>query len=279
MIPVEIPLLKNPLIQNTILLVVVIFLVRALVLRSLQKSKFGTFEDRRRLTVHVKNFFVAVLFIGLFLIWGTELRNFALSMAAVAVAFAVASRELILCVLGGFYRVSSRPFEVGDRIAVADFRGDVVDHDFLNTKLAEIGPGIHTHQFTGRVISIPNSYFLSHPVLNESRERYQLHAFNVVTPVDKHWKVREKMLLEAAREESADYLQEAQRFLDRLSQKEGFEAPNAEPRVSFHFDKKDEMTFVVRVPTPGLRKGRIEQAILHKYMERTAHLLESSDQE
>lgn len=278
MIPVDIPWLSNPLVQNTILLVAVLFLIRTLVLRSLQQSRFGTIEDRRKLTVHIKNLLVFVLVFGLFLIWGTELRNFALSMAAVAVAFAVASRELILCVLGGIYRVSARPFEVGDRIAVADFRGDVVDHDFLNTKLVEIGPGIQTHQFTGRVISVPNSYFLSHPVLNESRERYQLHAFNVVTPVDKHWKVREEKLLEAAREESADYLQEAQRFLDRLSQKEGFEAPNAEPRVSFHFDKKDEMTFVVRVPTPGLRKGRIEQAILRKFMERTNHLLEQSEE-
>ena len=198
-------------------------------------------------------------------------------MAAVAVAFAVASREIILCVLGGFYRVSTRPFEVGDRIAVSDFRGDVIDHDFLSTKLVEIGPGAQTHQFTGRIISVPNSYFLAHPILNESRERYQLHAFHVVAPLDKDWKVRQASLLEAAKEESAAYLQEAQRFLDRMSQKEGFEAPNAEPRVSFHFDKPDEVTYVVRIPTPGLRKGRVEQAILHKYLERTTHLLEDAE--
>lgn len=269
----KIPFLNSPLILNSVLLLIALLVVRFLVVRSIQKSRLGTFEDRRRMMVHAKNISMFLFFFGLFLIWGAELRNFALSMAAVAVAFAVASREIIVCLLGGVYRVSARPFEVGDRIAVNEYRGDVIDHDFLSTKLAEIGPGPQTHQFTGRIISVPNSHFLTYPILNESRERYQLHSFHVVAPLDKNWQVRQAALLQSAQEESAAYLTEAQRFIERISQKEGFEAPNAEPRVSFHVEKHDQITFVVRVPTPGLRKGRVEQAILLKYMERTTHLL------
>ncbi|NJL24780.1 MAG: mechanosensitive ion channel [Calothrix sp. SM1_5_4] len=97
-------------------------------------------DEKRRWIIQVKNISLVILAAGLFGIWATELRAFALSLVAVAAALAISTKEIIQCFLGGFYKASTRPFEIGDRIEVNGCRGEVIDHNFLCTTVLEIGP-------------------------------------------------------------------------------------------------------------------------------------------
>src|SRR5690606_32112227 len=83
-----------------------------------------------------------------------ELRTVAISIVAIAVAFVVATKELILCITGSILKMASRSFVIGDRIQVKDFRGDVIDQNLLATTILEVGPGKLTHQRTGRMAVI-----------------------------------------------------------------------------------------------------------------------------
>lgn len=107
---------------STLILLVVVLIARSLSTRFIRKSIQST-ELRRKWLVQSRNGIILLFILGLIMIWGEELRTLALSIVAIAVAFVVATKELILCVLGGLLKTGARSFDIGDRIQVKDFRG------------------------------------------------------------------------------------------------------------------------------------------------------------
>jgi small-conductance mechanosensitive channel len=239
---------------------------RALVLKALRTRNLSG-DEYRRYTASTRSIALVIFVVGGGALWFSELKVFALSLAAVAAAVVIATKELIMCVSGTFMRTSSRSFEIGDRIEIGGHRGDVIDATLLSTTLLEIGPGHVGHQRTGRAITLPSSIFLSQPVVNESfTDAYVLHTFSVVVTHDGAWEKREKALLAAAETEMAPYAAEAKAFFERMSRERAIETPTQEPRVLLQIDNPTSLTLICRLPTPARRKGRIEQAILRRYL-------------
>ena len=118
-----------------------------------------------RWAAQIRAFSYAILALGIFAIWAAELQALAVSFAVLAMAIVWATKETLACFQGAIYRASTNAFAVGDRINIEGIRGDVIDHGLLGTLVLEVGQG---HQRTGRTISIPNSLFMTSPVLNES---------------------------------------------------------------------------------------------------------------
>lgn len=226
-------------------------------------------RDRKRKTV--LNFNAFTLFVTVFFLislWNDELRNLALSLVAIGVAVVVATKELILCFLGGVYRATSGMFHLGDRIEVNGIRGDVIDRGLFSTRLLEIGPGQRTHQYTGRSITVPNSLFLSHNVQNESfTKNYVLHTFVVPLNVKANWSKASKILLEQAHLAYTPYKEEAERYIDYVQKKAHLQTPGLEPRVHIRFCKVNELELNVRVTVPAHEKGKIEQQIVRGFLE------------
>jgi small-conductance mechanosensitive channel len=209
---------------------------------------------------------------GLFGIWATELRAFALSLVAVAAALAIATKEMIQCFMGGFYKASARPFEIGDRIEVNGVRGEVIDHNFMSTTLLEIGPDKNVFQLSGRQVVIPNSLFLLHPIQNQSMQQdYILQTVRFTLRQDEDWKDLERLLLEAANKECAPFLEPARSAMTRLAQREGLELPRVEPRVTFQYDDYGYLHATLRFPTPMDRVSRTEQAIVRSVIGTRGH--------
>jgi len=125
---------------STTILVVVIVILRAIIARFIRKSVSST-ELRRRWLVQTRNGLLLLLLFGLIMIWGEELRTLALSVVAIAVAFVIATKELILCITGSVLKTGAGSFNIGDRIQIKDFRGDVIDQNLLATTILEVGPG------------------------------------------------------------------------------------------------------------------------------------------
>ena len=151
------------------------------------------------------------------------------------------------------------------------FRGDVVDQTLLATTILEVGPGQNIHQHTGRAIILPNSLFLTTPVINETfLDEFVLHAFMVPLPADADWPLAESDLLQAAREECAGFLDEARSHIEDMVRREGLEPLSVEPRVTLRVEDAGKIVMLARVPVPARRKGRIEQAILRRFLQRQA---------
>jgi small-conductance mechanosensitive channel len=229
-------------------------------------------EEKRRWIIQIKNVSFIILAAGLFGIWATELRAFALSLVAVAAALAIATKEMIQCIMGGFYKASARPFEIGDRIEVNGVRGEVIDHNFLSTTLLEIGPDKTMHQLSGRQVVLPNSVFLLHPIQNQSMQQdYLLQIVRFTLQPDEDWTVFEKVLLEAANKECAPFLEPARSAMTRLAQREGLDLPRVEPRVTFQYDDYGYLHATLRFPTPLDRVSRTEQAIIRSIIATRGH--------
>lgn len=244
-----------------------VLVLRFVIVRAILRREFLSSESRRRWIVNTRNALLFILFVGLVFIWAQEVRSLALSIVAVAVALVIATKELILCVSGAVLRASVRSFSVGDRIEISDVRGDVIDHSLLATTILEIGPGQTSHQYTGRAIVIPNSVFLTAPLINETfTEDFVLHVFSVPLKTDDDWQAAEAALLDAANAECSSFMEAAREHMQKLEKEHGLDPPSMEPRVSLQLPEPGIINLLVRIPVPARRKGRVEQAILRHFL-------------
>lgn len=90
---------------------------------------------------------------------------FSLGVLGFAITFAL--QQPLFSLIGWLYIMVKRPYQIGDRIAIEDMRGDVVSVDFFVTEVWEIdGDLVSSNQPSGRIVTVPNSTVLSARVVN-----------------------------------------------------------------------------------------------------------------
>jgi small-conductance mechanosensitive channel len=147
----------------SLLIIAVALALRGAALQALRRSKLEI-DDQLRWRAQIRNITIVVVLLAVTIVWAQELRAVAISVAAIAAALVLATKEFIMCLTGSMLRASGGSFRVGDRIEVAGVRGDVLDIGPLTTAVLEVGPGHSIHQRTGRKITLPNSVFLANAV-------------------------------------------------------------------------------------------------------------------
>src|SRR5574337_1015044 len=252
---------------KSLILLLTWVVVRSLIVRWIAHNPTLSMESKRRWVVTTRNSVVFAFLIGLAIIWAHELQVFAVSLVALAAAFVLATKELLLCWSGAALRVGGKVYAVGDRIQIAGHRGIVLDHDVLATKLLEIGPGQSAHLYTGRVTIFPNSLLFTNPLIKENPEQ-EYGLYTVVVPIkhDGDWQREERNLLEAAKTECAPFMEEAVRQMTLLEKTNLLEAPSPEPRITVQLPESGKIHLVLRFPAPDRGRSRIEQAILRRYL-------------
>lgn len=162
----------------TLILTLASITIKYTLVKLLRKRASVKGEDKRDLVNNIKNFFNFVLVILLLSVWAPELQNFALSIAAFAVAIVLATREFIQCVIGFFYLVSTRPFRIGDWIQVGEYVGEVSETDWIKSTLLEVD--IHSYEYSGKTLFIPNNKLITSPIKNLNfLKRYVNHKFTI----------------------------------------------------------------------------------------------------
>ena len=232
---------------KSLILLLTLIIVRPLIVRWIAHNPTLSMESKRRWVVTTRNSVVFAFLLGLVIIWAHELQAFAVSLVALAAAFVLATRELILCWSGAALRVGSKVFAVGDRIQIAGHRGVVLDYDAFATRLLEIGPGQSAHLYTGRVTIFPNSLLLTNTLIKENPEQeYGLYTLIVPLKNDDDWLKAERSLLEAAKTECAPFMDEAARQMKLLEKTNLLEAPSPEPRITIQLPESDKIHLVLR---------------------------------
>jgi small-conductance mechanosensitive channel len=261
---------NNGLVKQTIITAAIffmIFITRFVFLQFIRKSKTLGIESKRRLSVNSSSFFSFIFVFACIFIWSNEIQTMALSFVAIGVAVVIATKEMILCFMGGIYKATNNLFHIGDRIEINGTRGNVIGKSMLSTKLLEIGPGQRTHQYTGRSITIPNALFLLHNLVNESfTHDYVLHTFSVPLPYDGDWEKAEELLLIKSNEACSDFIEPASKHMHKLEERENIEAPQVEPIVHINFVDHEHMELIVRITVPASEKGKVEQKIKHAFL-------------
>ena len=248
----------------TIVLFVVVFGIRHLTLRFVRRKLPTTDTLQLRWAAQIRGASYLILGFGLFTIWAAKLQALAVSFVVLAMAVVWATKETIACVQGAVYRLSSNAFQVGDRINVGGIRGDVIDPGLLSTMVLEVGKG---HQRTGRTISIPNSLFMTEPVLNESLTgEYMLHLLTIPVDRDADLAAIEQKALVAANDACADFIEDCRRPIALRYRRHGLNPPLVDPRITYQFVDKNTVNLILRIPVPTRLERTVEQRVLREVL-------------
>jgi small-conductance mechanosensitive channel len=244
--------------------------IGAIVWRFLQKrARVGSelpldVSRRRGNLVLAKNLLIVVSLMVVASIWATKIAGAALSLAAVAGAILLVSKEFLANALGSAMLAISRPYRVGDFIQMGATSGRVLESDLMVTTIAETLEG---HQLTGRTAVLPNSLFLTQPVRNlTATGEYMVNLLNVVVHPAEDLLSLEQALLRAAREVCTSWLQDADRHLEHMESIELIDLPSSQPRVLMQFHSAHEYTLTLRYTCRPNDRVKVEQDILRRYL-------------
>ena len=258
---------ENKLIASLVLIVAVIAM-RWLAVHYIRTLPSGEDDLPRRWMNAIRNAMTTLIVIGLIVIWLSELRFVALSIATFTVALIIATREFIQCFLGALYQTSARVFSVGDWIKVGNSYGEVISSDWLTTKLLEIDIETTTYGYTGKTITIPNNHFVGNPVYNFNfMRRYVSHTFTIVRDAEpiNVFRVKE-LILEKAKEYCGPFKEVALRYGHLVEHRLGIQlsGPEAYVRVTTTNLGKNQLTITVFCPTQ--EAVNIEQKLTEDFM-------------
>jgi small-conductance mechanosensitive channel len=97
----------------------------------------------------------------------------AVSLGLISLLLGFALQTPITSLIGWLYIVIRTPYHVGDRIQIEEFKGDVVEINYLDTTLWEFGGDYLTNDLpSGRLIRFPNSLVLESAVFNYSWRKF-----------------------------------------------------------------------------------------------------------
>ncbi|HXQ29161.1 MAG TPA: mechanosensitive ion channel family protein [Gemmatimonadales bacterium] len=144
----------------------------------------------------------ATLALGIFLVgrmWFAGMQTVATFFGLLSAGLAIALKDPVSDLAAWAFILWRRPFEVGDRIQIGQFSGDVIDVRLLQFTLNEIGNWVDADQSTGRIIHIPNGRVFTEAVANYDKGfKYIWHEVPVVVTYESNWRKAKELLTEIA---------------------------------------------------------------------------------
>jgi small-conductance mechanosensitive channel len=253
-----------PELLSTIIIVLLVVGINVAITWVLRSRARLSRETKLRASVFWRNSSLLMAALALLLVWRAELRAAALSLAALSVALVLAGKELLTSVLGYIYRTTSGSFRFGDVIEINGMRGEVIDQTLLSTTVLEMS---EEHQFTGRTVQFPNSFYVLQPLTNHSSlGRYQLGLLRVPLARGTDLEAAKQLLEQTAASVCSDFVAPTEAALRELEGEQFLVLPSAEPRVTIRLVDAGMVTLMLRYPCPSDRRTRTEQEILSRYL-------------
>jgi small-conductance mechanosensitive channel len=162
--------LENPIVIQTIIVLVGIFII-TIVVRVLQRNVVIQIEDpnnryRGRKLVTFFGYIVAIILIAA--VFQERLGGLSVTLGIAGAGIAFALQEVITSIAGWIAISFGDFYKPGDRVEVGGIKGDVIDVSILRTTLMEIGEWVQFDQYTGRIVRVTNSFIFKEPVINYS---------------------------------------------------------------------------------------------------------------
>ena len=177
--------------------------------------------------------FVLALVI-LFQIWFTAISSFGTFLGLLSAGLAIALRDLVANLAGWAFILWRRPFDLGDRIQIGQFAGDVVDRRIFQFTLMEIGNWVDADQSTGRLIHVPNAKLFTEPLANYiAGFPYLWNELKVLVTFESDWRRAKRILESVAAEYAVDITREADEA-----------RPPREQRFLIHYRKLTPIVYV-----------------------------------
>lgn len=184
-------------------------LVGVLVLRHLVRrvihANVGETEATYRANKIVNYLTTAVFLISLAFIWVETFDSLPTYLGLVSAGIAIALADVLKNMAGWAFILSRRPFQVGDRIEVDTYKGDVVDIRLFRFSLMEIDGWVDAEQSTGRLVHVPNGLVFNTEVANYTEGfAYIWHEVPILITFESDWALAEQLILEVLEVDAPD---------------------------------------------------------------------------
>ncbi|MGF1701366.1 mechanosensitive ion channel family protein [Photobacterium makurazakiensis] len=250
------------------LIVAVVLMVRRLVISSIRGDVAFLTENQRKWMSRTKNGTFTFIVLTLFILWQSEISEFALSLTALAVAIVVASKEIILCFTGSIQRASSRSFRIGDWIEVGSLCGEVIEHNMMATVIQEIDLHHGQYHFTGKTATLPNSMFFTYPVKNLNfMKRYVYHNFSITVKEFVNLYLIVPEIVEQIEGHCEEFIDVARRYNGVIEKHAGVDLPGSEPHVTVTTTATGEQVVHIMLFCPTELASHLEQLIRQDFMQ------------
>lgn len=196
---------------------VVVYLTYKVIARGFKAAVLGT--GGREADVHmfmglVRAVAIAIWVIGVVSIF-FQLGVFLAAVGAFGGLFLGWSMQQPVTGLAAWVMVTlKRPFRIGDRVFLPAWNliGDVTGIGMMYTELNQVGGTVGTEEPSGRTVLVPNAILFGNVVIdytkgNERESSYILDEIIVRITYDSDWDEAEKILMESARDVTADIIE------------------------------------------------------------------------
>jgi len=195
-----------------------LWLVRTIIVRIIIRRS----NDIRTRYIWQKALTYIVTLSGLFLIiriwFSGNIQSLYTFFGFLSAGVAIALKDILTNVAGWIFIMWARPLDIGDRIQIGSFAGDVVDKSIFHLSLMEIGNWVDADQSTGRVIKVPNSFLFSEAFANYSKGfQYIWDEIAVLITFESNWQKAKELLSNIAHKHSEHLSKTAEKKVKEAS--------------------------------------------------------------
>ncbi len=244
-----------------LLLVWLILRVAGRIFEGATLVRFGTHAQARSVWRLITYVIWAVVLVAFALI---PLRDIAITVVGAAVfaaALAFVLQKPLLNIVAWLVITYQRMYRIGDRVAIGDSKGYVIDIGVSHTVMREFGEWMRGDTFTGRIVSVPNSLIFDGPVRNYTKDvPYVWDEVENLVTYESDIDVAKRHMLDAAREVVGTFMTSRYYlYLQRLEIRdlEGFILKEPEIRMGFS-DSGVQLQVVYFCPAETRRRMRSE---------------------
>lgn len=226
-------------------------------------KRSATADDARELRTTFRYLLTLFCLFSLGVVWSEQLKHFLFAAAALLAACLIVSKELIMCILGGIVKAYGRLCPIGRVVEIEGICGQVVDSGFLTTSLQTI-----EHSYTGKIVSFPNSIFLSKHVTQLSTAgAYQLVFVRVPVSTDADIDELCRRLKAIVTAAVAPYQKDAEAHMGKAREELLLDLPSMAPRILLEPRNAKEVVIAARFVCPSNQRSTLEQQILSAFYE------------
>jgi small-conductance mechanosensitive channel len=183
---------------TSILIIAALWLTHR-VLRAGVTERIQNLDRRYQWQKAIGYIFATLGVLAVSLVWIEGVQYAATYLGLVSAGLAIALKDPITNIVAWVFILWRKPFEVGDRIEIGQFAGDVVDQRIFQFSMMEIGNWVDSDQSTGRILHIPNGMIFTSGVANYTHgPDYIWNEVPVLITFESDWEKAKELLQEIA---------------------------------------------------------------------------------
>lgn len=204
---------------NTIILILVLWIIRILVSKSIIE-RLDDYKERYFWTKTLRTTTVILGVIILSRIWFGIFESIGTFLGLLTAGLAIAFKDLLVNIGGWFFIITRKPLIVGDRVQIGEVTGDVIDIRLFQFSVMEVGNWVDSDQSTGRIVHIPNGLVFSKWQANYTAGfEYIWNEIPVLLTFESDWKKAKQILTEVLEKHAGKLSKETQRQIREASKK------------------------------------------------------------